>query len=521
MKATDLRIALIKVVVGCTIFSTVLSHAAQEKAGAFNISERRAVKQNLELTTGIQKTVDLNFDPCPNLQDCVRVTNSDLFKIQYSKDKRQLIFTPVKDGDTTVTIRDQNGDIRLILNTLVLKANLSRRIGELKHLLRDVEGIEIKPLGDKILVDGEVVVMNDLNRLYAVLSDESYKSFVLNLVGLSPLGMQVLAEKIQAEINNPGIRVRILNSLFVVEGQVDNIDQANTALDVARNMIQGFLLPNFNYEGRNPFDVKKTLTKDPVVPRITIAKRKDPPPPKLIRITVDFVELSKDYLRNFGFSWIPSLETGGSVAFGQGSQGGVTTEGTGSLSGTIGNLFPKLNSAQNAGYARILEEAVLVVKEGAKVALDRQTRIPVQSTNAQTGQINYQGETIGPKLSIVPNMQGEEDIELNIDFNYKGLVGQSGGAPITQNHNYVTVLAVRNGQSAAVVNAISNVVTTNFNKDPPGGKVPENPLFTLLRSKAFQKNKSQFVIFVTPQVIESASGGTEDIKAKYGLKRKQ
>ncbi|HRK02634.1 MAG TPA: hypothetical protein PLH57_08205, partial [Oligoflexia bacterium] len=298
MKATDLRIALIKVVVGCTIFSTVLSHAAQEKAGAFNISERRAVKQNLELTTGIQKTVDLNFDPCPNLQDCVRVTNSDLFKIQYSKDKRQLIFTPVKDGDTTVTIRDQNGDIRLILNTLVLKANLSRRIGELKHLLRDVEGIEIKPLGDKILVDGEVVVMNDLNRLYAVLSDESYKSFVLNLVGLSPLGMQVLAEKIQAEINNPGIRVRILNSLFVVEGQVDNIDQANTALDVARNMIQGFLLPNFNYEGRNPFDVKKTLTKDPVVPRITIAKRKDPPPPKLIRITVDFVELSKDYLRN-------------------------------------------------------------------------------------------------------------------------------------------------------------------------------------------------------------------------------
>ncbi|HRK03148.1 MAG TPA: hypothetical protein PLH57_10835, partial [Oligoflexia bacterium] len=204
-----------------------------------------------------------------------------------------------------------------------------------------------------------------------------------------------------------------------------------------------------------------------------------------------------------------------------GSQGGVTTEGTGSLSGTIGNLFPKLNSAQNAGYARILEEAVLVVKEGAKVALDRQTRIPVQSTNAQTGQINYQGETIGPKLSIVPNMQGEEDIELNIDFNYKGLVGQSGGAPITQNHNYVTVLAVRNGQSAAVVNAISNVVTTNFNKDPPGGKVPENPLFTLLRSKAFQKNKSQFVIFVTPQVIESASGGTEDIKAKYGLKRKQ
>ena len=52
-------------------------------------------------------------------------------------------------------------------------------------------------IGQKVLVDGEVLVPNDYGRITAVLSDESYSKTVLNLVTLSPLALQVISKKIQ------------------------------------------------------------------------------------------------------------------------------------------------------------------------------------------------------------------------------------------------------------------------------------------------------------------------------------
>jgi pilus assembly protein CpaC len=41
-----------------------------------------------------------------------------------------------------------------------------------------------------------------------------------------------------------------------------------------------------------------------------------------------------------------------------------------------------------------------------------------------------------------------------------------------------------------------------------------------MHSKNYQKKKSQFVIFVTPQIIENASEGTEDLKKNFRVKVK-
>lgn len=486
-------------------------------------SESRAVKQELLLISGIQTTLDIGFDPCNTPEECLKVANKGLVAVQFSAEKKQLLFTPAKKGETSIQIRDSKGDLRLILKVVVSESNLTRRFNELKDLLKDIDGLQMRIMADKIVIDGEVLVVSDLNRLYAVISDESYKAIVMNLVGVSPVGMQVLAERMQAEINKPAVKVRVFNGFFLVEGQVDSGGEADQVMNVARTMVQGLLIPTYNLEGpRNPFEILKKQTKglEPVVNRLTIAPAKPKPPAKTVRLTVDFVELSKDYYRNFGFAWMPSLDTGGSIAFGQSTTGGVTTAGSGTLSGTIANLFPKLATAQNSGYARILEEAVLVVKSGEDSKFERTLDVPVQSVNAQ-GQPTFSKQQVGPKIKIKPTVSGQsDDVDVKIEFAYNGYAGKApSGALLTLNHSYNTVLTVRSGESAAIVNAISNAISTAFNKDPPGA-TPTNPLFTLLRSKAFQKSKSQFVVFVTPQVIETAAGGTEDIKTKYGLKKK-
>jgi hypothetical protein len=52
-------------------------------------------------------------------------------------------------------------------------------------------------------------------------------------------------------------------------------------------------------------------------------------------------------------------------------------------------------------------------------------------------------------------------------------------------------------------------------KDPEqAGQSTGSPIFTLLRSKAFRASKSQFVVFITPKIVDDAAEGTADIKAK-------
>ncbi len=82
---------------------------------------------------------------------------------------------------------------------------------------------------------------------------------------------------------------------------------------------------------------------------------------------------------------------------------------------------------------------------------------------------------------------------------------------------------MKNTESAAVAGVQSSQVLTGFNKDLPGQGTFEqgtSPLFTLERSKNYAKDKGQFVVFITPQIVEHASEGTEDLKRNFRVKAK-
>ena len=84
-----------------------------------------------------------------------------------------------------------------------------------------------------------------------------------------------------------------------------------------------------------------------------------------------------------------------------------------------------------------------------------------------------------------------------------------------------TTLVVKSKDTAVVGGVVINKSSNDFDRDPPFGapKFDEEqqnlPLFSFLRSKAYVSNRSQFVFFVTPELIESASDGSEEIKRKF------
>jgi pilus assembly protein CpaC len=489
-------------------------------------TEATADRRNLLLTTGEDRAVDLKFDANAGANGIAignpTVVTTTLVKIG---DKRQVVFKPLKAGETTVTVRDNDGTLRLVFAVRVTGSNLLRIAGEIRNLLRDIEGIDIRIVGPKVIVDGEVLVPADYGRLFSVVSDKAYADFVMNLAQLSPLALQVLAKRMQDDINTfaPNARCRVVNGRIFLEGQVDSIDQARRAEKIALLYVPEARPAGLidrdqtaqRFQIRDGGLIQQFLVVNPAPPKKEV---------KLVRITVHFVELDKDYSKLFGFKWQPGFTADPTITVGQGANGAAGAAGA-SFSATISNLLPHLTSLQNAGYARVLKTGTVIVKSGQNASLVEQQEIPftVQGGN---GNVASASAKVGLEVAITPKILGQsEDIEMEMKINQTNAVGRTvaGTAPVTSAHKVDTKLYVKSNESAAIAGVTSSDVGTAFNKDDPQpGAFGANtdPLFTLIHSKNYHKKKSQFVIFVTPQIIENASEGTEDLKKNFRVRAK-
>ena len=501
-----------------------VSGPAPEPSVSTRNSESRAEVQNVELSVGEPQVFDINFALDDAKQVLVGRPDAVTTTVVKVGDQRQLVMTPLKAvrGETAVSVRDTEGKLRITYVVRVQESNLERRKNEIAGLLKEVEGLEIKVVGQKIVVDGELLVPNDYARLLGVVQDDVYSKFVINLATLSPIALQKTAERIRNDVNAfaPDVYTRIVNGMVFLEGSVDSKDKADRAINVAKLYLPE-VVPGNALANRGGDSVKK-IERQMIHNFIVVSA---PPPKKgdkLLRVTIHFVKLSKDYLKGFGFQWMPGLtQSQAGISVGSSASGGVGASGS-SFTATISNLFPKLNSGQEAGYVKVLRTGTLIVKNGQPASLSETKTIPFSGLSA-TGQQSTQQSDVGVQFNVTPKIVGQsDDVELDVDLTQRSLDGLgTGGAPLISNHIVKTKLVVKSNESAAVAGVTSDDLQTDFNRTPSGSfDSNTEALFNLKRSKKTTKKKSQYVIFVTPQVIENAVDGTEDLKKNFRVKVK-
>ena len=155
--------------------------------------------------------------------------------------------------------------------------------------------------------------------------------------------------------------------------------------------------------------------------------------------------------------------------------------------------------------------------DGQKGDLKNVTKVPYVTAN-KDGQAITQFENTGMTTTITPAILNprSDSIRLQLDYSMTSLLGQTDAGPMTSQSAMNTVIVVRSGQSAAVGGLITNSTGTDYNKLPKNEAT--DPIISLFASKSFQRNQSQFVVFVTPMIKSSASQGAEKIKEKFRLK---
>lgn len=460
----------------------------------------------IPLYIGIPHQEKLPYLP-PNARfndDWRRVTS-----VKIDKETNTLLFNAKQEGVGSLTIHDKDNRLIYDFRLDVKRSNLTKVANEMRSLLNDVEGISIKIVNNRVVVDGQVLLPRDMSRIISVVSQYG-ESQASSLVTLSPVAQKKIAHAIANDVNNPEITVRAVNDKFILEGTAQDQTEKDRADAIAQMYVPDIVKEEGEINGKI-VKIRKTFVLNLI--SVKAAPAKDPG--KIIQLVVHYVELNKNYQKSFKFQFMPTLEDKSTLSFTQDSRqpGGVVS----TLTGIVSNLLPKLNWAKTHGHARVLQSSSLIVLDGQKGDLKNTTRVPYQTSNAQ-GQPITQFEEAGFVATITPQILNprSDSIRLNMDFSMKSLLGLTDKGPMVSNSSMQTVIIVRSGQSAAVGGLISSSTGTDYNKLPKNNGA--DPLISLYASKSFQRDQSQFVVFVTPIIKSSASQGAEKVKQKFRLR---
>ncbi len=466
---------------------------------------KSATKKFLNLTVGLSTDEKLPFLP-----DDPQFTGDfkKITKLSVAKDMKILRFDPTAEGVGTLNVLDNRGRKVAEYVITIKKSKLENVVREMRALLGEIEGISIKIINNKVVVDGEILLPKDMNRIMSVVSQ--YGDQAATIVTLSPIAQKKIAEIIEKDINNPEITVRAVNGKFILEGLAGSKEEKDRAEIIAKTYVPDYVVGAAEKTG--DIKVQRSL---PVLNLIELKPAGEAPPKKIVQLVVHYVELQKDYTRGFRFQFTPTLEDQTKIDFQSGSRSpsGFIT----SITGIVSNLLPKLNWAKEHGHARILQTSSVIVLEGQAGKIQSVTKVPYQTTGAQ-GQIQTSFEDAGIITDITPTIPNpnSDSINLSVSFKLKSLIGQTESGPLISDNSIQTAVTVRSSQSAAIGGLVSNSSGTDYNKLPKG--TSDNPLISLYSSKFFRRNQSQFVVFITPIIKNSASAGSEKIKAKFRLR---
>ena len=287
------------------------------------------------------------------------------------KSGAEILINGKRPGSTNLIVWNQAGQQIDQLTINVLVKDLDNYMKQIQGMIGDVDGLNFRTAGGKLIIEGEVSLPRDVQRIKKVVGDSPQ---VMNLVTISPVSLNLIAKTIDEGINTPGIKVSTVGQKIILEGVVYSKEEKERIEKKARLYYWGV---------ENLIETKKSDL--------------DPGYGETIQVTAHFMEVSKNAIRGWGIKWAP-----GSVATVSGSQDLAGGGFAGAITGLITNLFPKYRKANERSEARILETSSLSVRSGDAADFLSGGEMGIQSINsAGVGQTTF--KEYGIKVNVTPH----------------------------------------------------------------------------------------------------------------------
>jgi pilus assembly protein CpaC len=254
--------------------------------------------------------------------------------------------------------------------------------------------------------------------------------------------------------------------------------------------------------------------------------------PNQVQIRVRVAEVTRNVVKDLGFSWQSLFSTGNFVlglATGQpviSLANGVPTFSTLTGSPSVDNVVGGFNTPHQsidtvidaldeAGLITVLAEPNLSAISGEKASFLAGGEFPVPIPTFVSGglpTITVNFKPFGVSLEFVATITENNRINIHVQpevsqLSTQGEVNISGfTVPALTVTRAETTVDIASGESFAIAGLLQNNVNQTIDKFPWLGDVPV--LGQLFRSTKFQRNESELVVIVTPYIVRPVSSAS-------------
>ena len=128
----------------------------------------------------------------------------------------------------------------------------------------------------------------------------------------------------------------------------------------------------------------------------------------------------------------------------------------------------------------------------------------IQNNSFQAAFPSFNYEDIGLSMKAKPVVNGNSDVTLQLELQFRSLQGQSfNGVPVIANREYKGSITLTNGEPAVVAGSVSRTEQRSLNGIPGLGAVPAVNHIMVTNSK--EVDEDELLIVITPRVISQGT----------------
>jgi pilus assembly protein CpaC len=172
-----------------------------------------------------------------------------------------------------------------------------------------------------------------------------------------------------------------------------------------------------------------------------------------------------------------------------------------------------IRALQNKGLFQSLAEPNLIAENGKEASFlaGGEYPYPVVQGGSDRNTVTIQFKEFGVRLNFTPTIVGDDLVKVKVrpevsslDFS-NALTMEGFRVPAISTRRTETEVELQDGQTFAIAGLMNNTMTSQMQKIPGIGDIPV--LGLLFRSKAAQKNQTELVVMITPQILRRGSTG--------------
>jgi pilus assembly protein CpaC len=180
------------------------------------------------------------------------------------------------------------------------------------------------------------------------------------------------------------------------------------------------------------------------------------------------------------------------------------------------NVGTLIKALQDRGLFQSLAEPNLIALNGKEASFlaGGEYPYPVVQAGANTNSVSITFKEFGIRLNFTPTVLGNGLIDLKVrpevsslDFS-NAIVLEGFRIPALSTRRTETEVELQDGQTFAIAGLLNNSVQNTMRKIPGIGDVPI--LGWLFKSQALQKNQTELVVMITPQIVRRGATGVSE-----------